>query len=249
MKRGQFMINGKDSEKFGAFIQDRLDLDSPKRRSTFEVAYGQDGQTQFDEEAYDDTEVTLSLSIIPKVGTDLSDRRNEILNLFNGVGYLSFTPYWDPNREYRVLLRDRMTFRNKDYYRGHLIAAVPLYIQPWKLITPNVLKTITSGTSLKNPTYNIAKPLIKITGTGDTTLTIGGRSYVLKGLTGSIVIDTDLMLAYKESAGGVVLSNENDKIYTRAWPYLNGNKGSTTISWSGATITKVEIMERWRVLI
>lgn len=248
MKRGQFYIGDKFSEPYGAVIQYRPDLEVPKRRRIFETAFGQDGVTPMDEEAYDTTKLTISLAISSKWGGSISDRRNELVHLFMSDGFIPFRPYFDDTKLYHVMVEESIAARNQYYFEGNMIMGIPLIVQPWKTLYGHPMHVITSGVNLVNPTHNTARPLIKITGSGDVNLMIGGRPYVIKGIVGSIIIDTDLKLIYKEDASGVVSSNESSKVQTRPWPYLNPSGTSNIITWTGSGVTKVEIQERWRLL-
>jgi len=250
MKRGAFLLSNVDSSTFDLFIQDRPDLQSPKRRSTTDVAFGQDGVTVFDEEAYDDTEMTLGMYMGTKNKLPLNAKRNLVTSMFIGSGgYNPFVPYWDPTHQYQVMLKDSIVFRNKVYFGDYLVIGLTLSVKPWKIAVPDVYKDVpTTGLNLSNVEFWNSKPIIRITGSGDVTLFFGTVSYDIKGIVGSIVIDTELKVAYKESAQGVIISNESNKLYFKDWPVVG--LGTTQFRYTKtASITKVEIRERWRSLV
>lgn len=99
--------------------------------------------------------------------------------------------------------------------------------------------TVTSGNTLKNIGTIIAKPLIKLTGSGDITLKIGSQSLTLKGVDTGIILDSDAQLA--TSLDGK--RTQFDKMYG---DFLTIPVGNQTISWTGS-VTKVEITPRWVV--
>lgn len=101
----------------------------------------------------------------------------------------------------------------------------------------------TSAGSISNPTLFPAKPLIKITGSGNVTLTVGTYTVTISGISSYINLDCEDQDAYKTAA-----ENENNKVTLPAgqgYPVLV--PGSNAISWTG-TVTRVEITPRWWTL-
>lgn len=90
--------------------------------------------------------------------------------------------------------------------------------------------------SLINPGNHIAKPYIKITGTGDIDLDINGRVCSFTGLTDYIEIDSETEYAYRDTA------NQGDKMQGD-FPYFH--PGTNNITWTG-NVTNLEIIPRWR---
>lgn len=104
--------------------------------------------------------------------------------------------------------------------------------------------TLTDNYILNN-TYGVeAKPLIKLTSTGEVKFTIGNQLVHLKDTNGVTYIDSEIMDAYLiDGSGKAVL--QNYKMYSD-FPILKPgeNKYVKTLG----TITKIEIMPRWRVM-
>lgn len=75
------------------------------------------------------------------------------------------------------------------------------------------------------------EPEISIFGSGDVSISINGRTFQIKGLSGSITIDSEAGLVYKgtQPAGNKMIGK---------WPYLD--IGFNTISWTGP-VTRLEI--------
>lgn len=103
-------------------------------------------------------------------------------------------------------------------------------------LTP-VTKT-TKPTTITNPGTAPSKPVIKVTGSGDVTLTINAKNVILTGISGYVTVDSELEECYKDLVG----KNNN---MTGEWPELV--VGSNAISWTG-TVTSVEITPNWRNL-
>lgn len=101
----------------------------------------------------------------------------------------------------------------------------------------------TSAGSISNPTIFAAKPLIKITGSGNVTLTVGTYTVAISGISSYINLDCEVEDAYRTTA-----ENQNNKVELPAgqgYPVLV--PGSNAISWTGS-VTKVEITPRWWTL-
>lgn len=101
----------------------------------------------------------------------------------------------------------------------------------------------TSAGSISNPTMFAAKPLIKVTGSGNVTLTVGTYTVAISGISSYINLDCEDQDAYKTAS-----ENQNNKVTITAgdsFPVLV--PGSNAISWTGS-VTKVEITPRWWTL-
>lgn len=254
MQPGEIVINGVSLSDSNIWVQSRPIISGPQRRIEFVQSFQQDGSLPFDDEAYENTELELSLASIPPESlapsnndiATVDEMRQKIYNLMDGGDYQKYRFYFDPDKYYYAMVTEFQS-ESKRFLNSASAMSVTLTVLPWKYLVSNKQHEISSGVKIKNPTGKIARPIIKITGTGDCLINIGGRSFSLKGLTGSIVIDSDVESAYTVTTNGTIASNQNDKVYTREFPYLN--EGTTEITWTGDSITKVEIEERWRTLI
>jgi phage-related protein len=100
--------------------------------------------------------------------------------------------------------------------------------------------SITASTVLMNPTYNVAKPMIYVTGTGS--FTIGNVGMAVTKNNGALVIDCETQECYEgqENRNGDVTISSTDTEYD--FPVLKS--GRNTITVSGVTL---EIEPRWFV--
>ena len=92
--------------------------------------------------------------------------------------------------------------------------------------------------TITNPGTHIANPYIKITGSGNINLTINSTVYSFTGVDTYLEIDSELQYVYRDTL------NQGDKMVGK-FPILE--LGENTISWTG-TVTKIEIIPRWREL-
>ena len=193
LKPGHFMVNGVNSwttNGLKVLIQNRPELQTPKRKREFKSPLGVSGDLVFDENAYEPTPLKLELLIEGKTEQDVIDNRDELYMMFNSPGYVSFTPYFDPNKQYNVICTDPPTFTSKWWMNGNQTAEMELTVQPYKYFLGVVDTVLTTAGNISNPYAIPSQPLIKIEGTGDVTLKVNGISHSIKAIEGHIYIDS-----------------------------------------------------------
>lgn len=92
--------------------------------------------------------------------------------------------------------------------------------------------TLTTGSSIKNPTMFDAKPLIRVYGTG--TMTVNGISVTVSTANSYTDIDCELQEAYKGSTN----CNGNITLTNGEFPYLS--PGANTITFTGFSQFKIK---------
>lgn len=258
MLAGTFTINGTNSEELDLYMQTRPLIEAPKRRVSIQQSLQQDGSLRFDEDSYDNTKMKVTLASMPPgaMSPSINDaeyvslQREKIYKLFDYGKYVNMVPYFDTEKVYRVALDesgDAIQFESKRFLNRAQVISLSLTVQPWKLLAGQEMHEVKKGSILINPKDFVSRPLIKITGKGDTTLSIGNAKFVLKGLTGDIILDSEIEEAYSENTAGEIIGNRNDKCYTL--DFIQIPSGSHVITWTGSEISKVEINERWRSLV
>jgi len=241
---GSFILGGINSEDYKMVIQNRPELYTPKRKVEFQNISGMSGLMPFDEMAYDNTSMELVCFVSETAEYSESDQRENVYNMFDTGSYKEFRPYFDPTKIYRVHPDSPPSFETRYFYDGGQVFKVGLTVKPYKHYIDQPLITITTPGTVTNPHRIESRPIIKIFGTGNVTLTVNGQAFQIQNIVEHISLETELMMAYNELPGGVI-DNENDKILTKVYPFLK--KGANTISWSG-TVSKIEIEPRWRSL-
>lgn len=99
--------------------------------------------------------------------------------------------------------------------------------------------TITESTKIYNPEVYNSLPYIKITGSGNITLSINNKSYVFENIEEYIELDSELMIAYKG------IEPQNKKMTSIYFPTLE--PGENNISWVG-NAASLDIIPRWCTL-
>ncbi len=238
------MLDGVSSESVNAIIQNRPVIEAPLRKVEWISPYGVDGDIPYDEEAYMNTE--LSLYMLTD-GNDLIPDRQKLFNLLDTRGtYKEFVPYFDSNKIYRVMLKEKIQFENQYYFGEKQSLSVNFTVKPYKyLINSETITVNGTSTTVNNPSLYTSQPTITITGTGPSTLVINGVNYPILDIPGSITLNSERYLAYKEYESGVIES-ANTKVGFRNFPILKS--GLNNIRASGS-VTKIKIEPRWRALI
>lgn len=125
--------------------------------------------------------------------------------------------------------------------RGIWGGTLQMHTQPFKTarIPPHDMEVSTSGTVLYNPGDVDAEPLILINGSGDVTITIGGKTLSLTGVSSGWMIDAELKWVL--NASGAPQWN----VASGEWGTLP--PGNSTVRWTGS-ISSLVISPRWRYL-
>lgn len=110
--------------------------------------------------------------------------------------------------------------------------------QPFKYGLNNDLITITSPSSIYNPTTSSSDPIIKVYGTGDIVLNINEQQFGLYDLDQYITIDSGMMDCYKDT-------EPRNSATQGEFPQIE--LGLNNIDWMG-NVSSVQITPNWRWL-
>jgi len=126
--------------------------------------------------------------------------------------------------------------------RPHQRFVVPFLVQPFKrkAVTEADIVVTVKNTVVNNPGTVPSRPKIKVEGSGDVTLMIGGRITTITSISTSITIDTEAGMALDDS-GALNASYQ----VSGDWPMIG--VGSNSVTWIGA-VSKITITPRWRYL-
>lgn len=244
MEIGSFIIDGIHSSELKSYIQHRPEILTPRRKVTFQEVSGRSGAVPFDEKAYENTTMTLTLVTYGDSKEEADYNRGMVLHAFDSGGYLTFTPYFDEDKSYLVHL-ESMVFSGNRMYNYNQPYTISLTVKPFKFdIQGRKVELTTNPTTLNNPYFYESKPIVTLTGTGDVTLTVNGESIVFKNLQGTLIVDSEMEHCYRMNGEQVI--NENKKMFSLDFPVLK--PGTNQIGWTG-NLSKVEIEPRWQTLV
>ena len=200
LKPGEFIVDGLSSDTLDIRCTTRPDLVVPKRNvKVFNVMSGS-GDLLSDEEGYENTTMSLSLAIKGRNENDVILNRTKVNSLFTQGRYNQIEFWFDEGTIYHAYVKDPPKLVNKNFYNGTILFDVELSVKPWKStphLGPTVIHVGKSGQKIDNPTYYSSKPLLKITGRGDATVTLN-KTMEFTNIEGHIYVDTENFMCYKE---------------------------------------------------
>lgn len=243
LQPGEFLIGDFTSAQLFSKIEKRPIIEKPNRKVTASEIDFRSGSVLFDSQSYSNTEMVLELFFEAKTEEERDLRRDLITFAFDTGSYQTFVPYFDKKKIYMVHTVSAPKFEGYTVNGNSERYTVTFTVKPFKILTNNEEVEIKNGGKVINQSLYPSLPIIKIEGKGDVNLKVNGKSFVLKDIQESIVIDSGIPTVYRIPSPGEYAVNEERKAYTRKFPFLVS--GSNTISWTGTLITRVIINPRW----
>lgn len=230
-----FTYNGISSEDFGLYVSRKNIFSAPKRKGSLISVNGRNGDIIVDDNSFENVPIsyTVGLKNITSVIGDVKSW------LCKDGGYFELTDTYQP--EY-FRMACHMSALNVDELLKNVGTAQILFSCKPHMYSKagQQTTTFTSSSYIINPEKYESEPLIRIYGSGNVTLQIKEKSFLIKNISDYIDIDSEMMACYK----GEKLCNGS--IGFTSFPVLES--GPNRITWSGGTVTKVEIVPRWRTL-
>ena len=232
-----FTFKGRRSLDYGLVISKKTVYDSAKRDVSVTSVPGRDGDLIIDNGRYTNVKIRYDLQVVNKMTPWSIPELAQILKdwLLPEPGYFELWDTYDP-RYYRIAaFIESISIEQQLNDLGSLSLAFDC--KPFRYSTEGQKTiTLTAANEIYNGEAYPAKPYIKVTGSGNITLTINDSVYELSSVNGSIELDSEMMNAYKGS------TNQNANFSGTDFPVFM--PGVNSISWSG-TVSKVEIIPRW----
>lgn len=244
MSEAYFEYKGRKSTEFGLRIQNALSITTPERDIELMEVPGKDGDLAFDKKRLKGVPKPFlcTLDVPDGMTVDLVAKQiSEWLRTDVGWSKLVFSGY--EGYEYEALCYETFDIEETLKTRGRTV--INFRLKPYKFkIGSNSLIVLTNGQTLTNPEKRNAKPLIKITATGNVTLKNNGVEWlILTAVDGYLTIDSAQMSAHKDGLQQFHKMNANIKpLFPLLYP------GENKITWTG-TVTKVEITPRWEAVV
>lgn len=163
-----------------------------------------------------------------------------LINWLSSVGFLKLTDTFDTG-VYRKAKYTGIT-ENKVVYDTAAQIDINFEVSPERWTTAgDTAQTVTSGSTINNATAYVSKPLYRINGSGNFTLTVNGNSVSFDNNVNGITIDCDICRAYNGAT-------PKESGMTGSFDSLLLNPGNNTISWTGSGVTSVTVKPRWWTL-
>ena len=231
MIKNYFIFNGTHSDDIGVHVLKMPGITRANERIHSFSIPGRSGNLHESEKAFDN--YTKSVECLVAKGADI-DRMASILR---GSGTIIFSN--EPERVYRVTIINQIDIAYAaKKFRNFLLQ---LDTHPFKFSASPLDDEIiaTSAVTFYNRGSWESEPIIEVYGSGNVTLTINNKPYILKNISGSVTVNSEMMEVYKG------IENKNNTFEADEFPILN--TGENTISWSGS-VSKVVIQPNWRWL-
>lgn len=236
-----FTFNNISSESLGVHIQSKNVYSAPKFDVTLTAIPGRNGDLINPNGRFANVNISYTCFVAAKSIAELSSKITAIKNwLYTEPDkYHALTDSFDSGFKRYAVFNSKLDISDEINKIG--VFTVSFSCKPYRyLLSGETRETHTTSFSLINPYQFIAKPYLKIygTGTGQLVFQNSGVNKVwnFTSLDGYIECDSELMNFYK----GTVL--KNNLVSGPSFPELG--VGNTTISFSGG-ITKVDIIPRW----
>lgn len=244
MNNAYFEYKGKRSSDFGLRIQNALSITTPEQDIKLEEVPGKDGDLAFDNKRLKGVSKSFPCTLDVPEGKTVSSVAKEISEwLRTDVGWdkLYFSGY--EGFEYEALCYETFNIEETLKTRGKTVINFRLKPYKFRLGSKNALE-LKNGQVIVNTEKRAAKPLIKITGTGNITIKNNGLDWlVLTAVDGYITIDSASMSVYKDNDPQFSKMNATlDPLFPLLIP------GENKLTWTGI-VTKLELAPRWEAVV
>lgn len=238
---GFIIFNGISSQDYHIQVEHPPGYDTPERDYEIVHVPGRNGDIIIDKGSYQNKDRSYEIAIgsedrfFPEMANDIAEW------LHSATGYARLEDSYEPEYYRLAVYKEETEIENILFHAGR--ATVKFNCKPQRFLKSGD-KTInfTSAGILKNPTRQIACPIIAVYGSDSGTLNIGGYIVNISNIRGSIIINSEIQDAYD---GSPVTNRNGDVALSNGFPKLN--KGETNVSFSGG-ITSVEVIPKWWTL-
>lgn len=232
-----FTFDGANSREYcKLFVSGGDTYNAPERDIESIPVPGRNGELTIDHGRYKNIKVEYSGWIMENVNTNMLKARNW---LCSKIGYKRLEDDYNTDTFRMARIVDGVSFSLTSTFPQAALTKIQFDCMPQRWLKSGETEIVknSTGTSISNPTLFPAKPLITVFGTGEGTITVGGKKVSISDIGGSIVLDSEIERAYSGS------TPKDDKItITNGYPTIPG--GSSTVKFTGG-VTKVSIIPRW----
>ena len=204
------IFDGVDSRDYGVYITGTAVYNAPERDVTMIEIPGRNGAFAKDNGRFQNIEVTYHAGMFGDTGTDFSDGISAFRNeLCSRVGYCRLTDDYNPNEYRMAVYKSGLNVDAASLEAGEF--DIVFECKPQRFLTSGeTAQSITSGSTITNPTLFDARPLLQVWGHGN------------------IDIDGEAISVSDVPIGRVILANAEQAEGGRA--YYTGNQYTFTIN-------------------
>lgn len=233
-----FSFNGKTNTEFGLRVAEGKKISTSGLDVERVAVPGRDGELLISNNRLNSAELSFPVNFVKEKGL-IATEVYKISEWLNVEGYKDLTISYDPDFIYRAAYLE--TFSIEETMRQFGKTTINFMCYPIKYFKDGMQRqNLSNGLALNGKGNVKAKPIIKLTGNGETVLTINGRKTKLKDVQGNIVLDMQSNQVY---SGNLSAWNKVVRSPEFVMPFLD--PGRNLISWTGNFA--VEITPFWGV--
>lgn len=231
LKHGAIIWAGKSSQDFGIVVENPPAIKRPARKFTKYTVPGRNGDIVEQQDAWDNYTQTYTIwaggndyGSAPITYSAISSW------LLSPKGYQRLEDNFEPDIFREAYFVGPMEADNLLTKVGR--CELSFVCKPQRFLKIGEKTTrYNLASELYNPTQFEAKPLIKVTGSGDGTVTLNGVTMTITGMTDYLYIDCETMNVYRQE------SENMNSLVSGSFPTIS--PGKNTLTFTG--ITQVEI--------
>lgn len=233
LKEAWFEFKGVNSADMGVMLLSRPQRSQGDANGESVQVSGRSGRLWIGDGTWDNATAEV-ICIVPDGDMD------RVLAWLTGSGRLRFSD--EPDRSYRARAIKGIT-RTQPYARFAAQKFTATFdCQPFRYLYPEPQSVaFAEAGDIENPGTAASCPKVWVYGSGDITLSVGSCLMAFEGVTGGVVVDSELMdvmnLTETQLMNGCAQMDE--------FPQLE--PGTNHVAWSGE-VTKVVIEPRWRYI-
>lgn len=220
----EIIYNGKSSKEFGLRLTNNVAHELSSNDIETVPVPGRDGVLLIDNKRLKPVERGFPF----RMYEDVVANSSEISEWLGVKGWHDLELSWDSDFVYRATIINTIAIEEVLRQLGKFQAV--FLVHPIKYYKDSLTaQPVSNGEVVLNRGNVPAQPKLELTGNGNTTITINGRKTVLENVQGSIVLDMQKKMVYRDGLP------EWDKLVREegaGYPYLD--PGENTISWTGA---------------
>ena len=235
-----FTFNNICTADYGLYVGGQRTFNSPQRDVTKVSIPGRNGDLVRDNGRFLNVEVAYTVVIMPdSIPADFAEAtKNLKADLLSVKGYARLEDTYQPDHFRLARVSGAVDFETGAYnLHGKTQVVFDCMPQLW-LKAGETAQTFSASGTINNPTAFDAKPLIRVNGSGDCSVTIGNQIITISDVDGYVDIDCETMNCYN----GIENCNSKVTLGNQGFPVLP--HGNTGIDFGGGT-TSVVITPRW----
>lgn len=229
-----FNFNNKTNKDLCIKIIKRTDYSATDKNVTLINVPGRNGALVYDEGTYKEKSTVVECNFIDK--KNMNDKIRNLENWLNVIKDYTLSFSDDPNFIFKVLKVECGDIKRSLKYKGSF--SIKFTREPFYYFKYQGEEVLSNNKSFISPNLSVeSEPIIKVTGSGDVTLTINNKNVMLKAINGTIHIDSTLKECYSDT-----FENLNNKMQGEFPTLKNGNNN---IAWTGS-VSSVKLIPNWR---